>query len=181
MSLMRNISPLGPLVSNIFLSFILAAYGKDAFVYSSKWTEEDVERLMEIYWEMKAHSDKNDWVYVSNKLYRGFTKDICRNKVKTLLRLNGEKYMKKVAHSPSVSSVTSQPSTVTSQPSTVTSQPSTMTSQLSMVTSQPSTMASQLSTVTSQLSSAAEQTCEFNEYAENNAEAIHFSYHRHIF
>ena len=85
------------------------------------------------------------------------------------------KYMKKVAHSLSASSVTSQPSTVTSQPSMLTSQLSTVTSQPSMVTSQPSTVTSQPSTVTSQpsrltsqLSSAAEQTCEFNKYSENS-------------
>ena len=89
------------------MSFVLAAYEKEAFVNTTgrntskytrtKWTEEDVERLMEIYWEMKALCDKNDWVYVSKKLDGRFTKQSCRCKVMSVLQLNDKKYMKKSA------------------------------------------------------------------------------------
>ena len=116
-----------------------------------KWTEEDVERLMEIYWEMKAKSDKNNWACLSEKLGRGFTRLNCVNKVKRVLKAKEkEKIAKDAAHSLTQSDVAHQPSTVTSELSTVNSEPSTVTSELSTVNSEPSTVTSELSTVNSE-------------------------------
>ena len=99
-----------------------AAYGKRAFVYGSfisKWKEEDVERLMQIYWEMKAKSDKNDWKYVSKKLDIGFTRNHCRKKVMTVLKAKEKEKRRQIAKDaqqcPSQSAETSAPATMTSE------------------------------------------------------------------
>ena len=76
-----------------------------------KWPQKAVERLMTIYWEMKARSGQNDWVYVSKKLgIHRYTNMDCAKKVRRLLRKNGENYMKKALNSPLTSSGASVPS-----------------------------------------------------------------------
>ena len=50
-----------------------------------KWPKENIDRLMEIYWDMKSQSDKNDWGFVSRKLGRGYTNRDCTKKVRAVL------------------------------------------------------------------------------------------------
>ena len=57
-----------------------------------KWPKENIDRLMEIYWEMKSlrnKNAKNDWGYVSRKLFsklgREYTNMECKKKVRAVL------------------------------------------------------------------------------------------------
>ena len=88
--------------------------------WRSEWTEEQVEKLMEIYWEMKAQSDKNDWIYVSEKLGTGHTNEACR--IKVTKTLHSEEGQKKAQQNSSSSPLVPRSSPVTSRPSSAAEQ-----------------------------------------------------------
>ena len=60
----------------------------------SKWFQEDFDRLMKYYKEMKAKCRKNNWQFISKRLGGRYTGKDCYTKVVNFLRTKkGEKYL----------------------------------------------------------------------------------------
>ena len=60
----------------------------------SKWFQEDFDRLIKYYKEMKAQGRRNNWRYFSKRLGGRYTAKQCSDKVTIFLRSEkGEKYL----------------------------------------------------------------------------------------